>query len=543
MNSDNRGKWFYAHAGGLADVQFIFEEIVKNRSYSVSASFSGSSAIIAHIRKQGGKNAWHFIDSYWLFRDSLAAIARSIGMEKTGPKALDGASQADIKHWYATTPMSELIPYNRNDCVILWEAINAFQHRILEAGGQLQMTIASCAMHLFRRKYLKNDVGTHKLVNDTSRKGYFASRVEVFNARCDAANYYDINSSFPYAMTEPVPGEFVKTTRALPDNPDKLYMADVEFTIPDCYLPPIPTRVDGRLFFPTGTWRSWLSGIDCRLIEEEGGTIIKVHEVYHFDAITDLREYALDIYQQRKQAQDPFDKLVLKYLLNSLYGKFAERRAKDKMIVFPDLKTLERLKARYDKEELDSMQLMPGIYIEEIDTDVQHEHVPISVYITARARKTLYNYLAYSRHAFYCDTDGFCTTDEYATGPDLGQLKLEKTITSADFIAPKVYKLHGQVLGKSGWEDQTIVKAKGFSLGRGAESVKRFDALVAGEEIEIERMARIREELTRAGRKNAGFSPRETTFYKAFRDRLITKRHHYPDGYTRPWHIDELKGK
>lgn len=317
MNSENRGAWFYAHAGGLADVQFIFEEIIKHRSYSISASFSGSSAIIAHVRRLGGKNAWHFIDSYWLFRDSLAAIARSIGMEKTGPKALDGASQDDVKRWYATAPLEELIPYNRNDCVILWNAINAFQQRILEYGGQLQMTIASCAMHLFRRRYLKNDIGTHKLVNETGRKAYFASRVEVFNNHCDEALYYDINSSFPYAMTEPVPGEFAKTSRRIPDN-DTLYMADVSFSVPDCYLPPIPTRVEGRLFFPVGTWRSWLTGIDIRLLEEEGGRLEAVHEVYHFDAISDLRDYALDIYHQRKVAKDPFDKLVLKYLLNSL---------------------------------------------------------------------------------------------------------------------------------------------------------------------------------------------------------------------------------
>jgi hypothetical protein len=98
LTTANRGRWFYAHAGGLADMEFVLDEILKEikegvlqgltnkftlvpateteksngitkheiyQSTSetrVKASFSGSSAIIVHVIR--GKNSWHFCDSY-----------------------------------------------------------------------------------------------------------------------------------------------------------------------------------------------------------------------------------------------------------------------------------------------------------------------------------------------------------------------------------------------------------------------------------------------------------------------------------------------
>lgn len=544
MTSANRGVWFYAHAGGLADVQFVFEAILKKRGeYDITASFSGSSAIIVHCRRKGGKNVWHFVDSFWLFRDSLASIGRSIGRAKSGPKALDNATQADIKRWYAEAPESELIPYNENDCRILYEAIERFQHRILEAGSQLQMTIASNAMQLFRRQYLKQDIGTHKYVNEIGRKAYFASRVEVLQSRCEDANYLDINSSFPFAMTKPVPGELLRTSNRLPTSDGKLYLADVEIEVPESFLPPLATRVDGRLFFPVGKWRSWLTGIDIELLLREGGKIHKTHEVLYFSPNADLRDYALDIYEKRKQSNDPFDRIVYKYLLNSLYGKFAERPEKEKLYVFPDVKTLNKWNEAYTREELDAMMLMPGVYVEPVTVDIQHEHTPIAAYITARARQTLYDFMTHSEEGsvFYCDTDGFATLDEFPTSKELGGLKLEKRHMTGMFAAPKMYRMDGEILQDDGsWKQGTLVKAKGFSLRKGDEAIKRFEMLMEGMDIEVDRMSRLREELSSAGRKTVMFKPRETVIKKRFRNELVTKRLHYPDGHTRPWHIEEL---
>ncbi len=242
---ERRGMWFFAHAGGLADMQFVLDELlteIKRLSgveqettvvgpdgkkhttttvgsgWKIRASFSGSSAIIVHVSK--GKNAWHFCDSYWLLRDKLASIGKAIGIKKgDSPEALawmsekfgrtikdfEELTQLEKTIFYREVPMPILVGYNRTDCEILWKAIFQFEEEILGLGGQLQQTIASTAMTLFRRSYLQQEIYTSEKLNQVAQEAYFASRVEVLSRHAEDFLMYDINSSFPYAMTFPLP--------------------------------------------------------------------------------------------------------------------------------------------------------------------------------------------------------------------------------------------------------------------------------------------------------------------------------------------------
>ncbi|KKM78681.1 hypothetical protein LCGC14_1357610, partial [marine sediment metagenome] len=116
LTRENRGKWFYAHAGGLADFQFILERLSLRKGWTVKCAFSGSAAIICTVRR--GKNAWHFVDSYWLLRDKLENIAKWIGLEKG--EADKRQTEEEAREFYATAPLPVLIEYNEQDCVILW---------------------------------------------------------------------------------------------------------------------------------------------------------------------------------------------------------------------------------------------------------------------------------------------------------------------------------------------------------------------------------------------------------------------------------------
>lgn len=529
FTASNRGKWFYAHAGGMADIQFVFERLIHSREFKVRASFSGSSAIIVHISR--GKNAWHCIDSYWLFRDKLANIGKSIGMLKGGvddgdpdaPNISEIESQRRAKakrDWYAAVALPELREYNEQDCRILWHAIHAFQSEVLALGGQLQMTIASTGMQLFRRRFLTQSIDTDPLVNENARASYFASRVEVFQREVNDAYYYDINSSFPFSMTHPCPGEYLGTTRRLPIGGKKIYIADAEVETPDTNITSLPIRLDGRVFFPVGRWRNWISSVDLELLVREGGKIHKVYEVMLFEPFDDLADYVTTLYDLRKATSDEFQRIVYKYLLNCVYGKFAESPVKRQMHI--------------DPERTDGMEmLMPGVWFAEKIVPVPHMHVPIATHVTSLSRKWIYDYLSLCRDFHYCDTDGFSTSERLSTSPELGGIKLEKYWDDVLFVAPKLYGGNGRVLGKNGWEQIEYVKAKGFSR----MTPERFNRLVEGEAISYERMIRIRE-LYRRGMSQ----PTETTIEKRIRlDQMIPKRHTYPDGSTRPWHISELR--
>ena len=517
--SKNHGKWFYGHSGGRHDFQFIFHSLVKRGlSYKARAAFSGSSAIIVPVRKD--RYIWTFIDSYYLLKGKLSDIGKWTGLEK-------GGGEEWTRERYATAPLEELIPYNKRDCEILYAAVNQFENTILELGGELQKTQASCALDLFRRKYLTQDIYTTKGVNRDARGAYFASRVEPFEKECGEAKYYDINSSFPFAMTFPVPGSLVRTYNHLPDSllqdVDSIpFIAYVDVTTPETYMPVLPRRIRNRVFFPVGRWTTWMTSIDLELLLSEGGKLNHVYVVKEFEAITCFRDYALDLFNRRKVSNDDFERAAYKYLLNSLYGKFAEDTKKQTMHLNPSATVLARLNRRENMH-------VPGVWIEEQDRYIPHEHVPISAHITAIARRTIYNFMAMSRDVYYCDTDGFATTDTYDTGKELGDLKLEKLIHKGRFIAPKLYHLFATVDG----ELQNIVKAKGFSL---KDNLAKFNRVVSGQQVEIERMMSIRENL-----KMNRTMPIEVMVKKSFKGKATPKRFFYPDGTSRPWYLSELE--
>lgn len=531
----NHGRWFFAHAGGLADVQFVLDELGHNPNYQIDAAFSGASAIIVTVKR--GRLRWHFIDSLWLFRNSLDEIAKSLGMEKTGAAKLD--TEEERREWYASVALPILRDYNENDCQVLYRAISDFQVAVLEMGGQLQMTIASTSMHLFRRRYLRDVIYTSELVNQKAALSYVASRVEVFCADCIDSRFYDINSSFPHAMTQTIPGSPIKQYAYLRESllaDDVPLLAQATIHVPDTYLPPLPYRHEGRVYFPTGTWSGYFTGPDLRLLLEEGGSILESREMILFEARHDLRDFAEDLYRKRNESDDEFHRYTYKIVLNSNYGKWAEGLEKERLHINPSREVIDRIEKRAAREGVNARSKYmkrPGMWVEPVIRKfVPHRHVIVSSYITARARAALFRYMGQCNEIHYCDTDGFSTDTRLETSKDLGGLKLEKIIDTAKFVAPKVYRIDGMIDGKK----QTIVRAKGFSLPKEKDkAVKTFERIAAGETIDITRMSRIKENI-----RDDDMSPKDRKVPKAILNVQRPKRYTYPSGETRPWTVDEI---
>jgi hypothetical protein len=566
---EHRGMWFFAHAGGLFDMEFVLDELLKQiksdlvslrsqstydaqgnktseamegklgkdrATWTIRASFSGSSAILIHVTR--GKHTWHFVDSYWLFRDKLAKIGESIGIKKKDEEKR--RTPEETRKYFAETPLDTLIPYNKGDCEILWKAVHGFEQELLGLGGQLQQTIASTAMNLFRRRYLKRTIHTSEVANQIAMQSYFASRVEVFQRHVYDFWIYDINSSFPFSMTFPLPGDLIGMSSMLPDvdSDECLYIADVTVEVPEMEIPPLPFRTseDSRVFFPTGKWRSWFTSTDLRLALREGAKIHAVHECYEFEPFYDFGEYAKDIYQLRVTSKNAFRKLLLKYLLNSLYGKAAESLLKQEMLINPSGNDLKR-------EDLQMLQ--PGIWLREKNVPIAHRHVVVSAIITALSRRHLYDYAKMcadqKKSIMYCDTDSVATQATLPTDTKLGALKLEKKIDWAEFVAPKIYIGEGrELLGDGSWKDIKLAKAKGFSLSRFPKPVETLRKIIDGEQIGVQTMVRMRELYRASDPENAQSAPYEKLVIKALTQRMLSKRFQYPDGHTRAWTVSEL---
>lgn len=548
LRPPHQHRWHYAHAGGLADQAFLLSILATRPTARVEGSFSGSSAV--HVRVRWDRRWYTFLDSYWLLRDKLAHLAPFIGKAKltdytcpTFPScghvrsspcsSLPHCKVCDPKGdptciFYA--PLFELEKRNEGDCRILYEAIDRFQDLIMDRGSELKSTIGATGMRLFRRKYLQDVIHTSRDLNAALRPALIGGRVEPFcRTHVEGANKYDVNSMYPHAMTFPLPGDLLEVSTTLPKNDSHLFVAKARVYVPDCFLPPLAYKhpKEARIYFPTGSWDAWITREDQAILEEAGGCIEKVHEVYTFEPRTDLALYALELYDERKKSADAFTKLGLKYLLNAGgYGKFGENPLKEKLLLNGSGKCPHG--GAHDFVDRFGFlgagcirELAPGISILEEEVELAHAHMPIALSITSYARAILWRAMKpCDEDLFYCDTDSLVTHKKLPTSEELGALKLEKIVGSARYQHAKFYKEDGQV------------KAKGFPR----LSEAQFDALIRGESVPIHRMARIKEVIRKFGRIN----PQDQNFVKFLRDKARPKRCFNAKGTSRPWRVEEL---
>lgn len=514
----HHGTRYYAHAGGLADILFLLAELIRRQIYHVEAIMSGSSAIIVSVKR--GRYRWVFVDSYWTLKSPLAKIGEKMGLAK-----LDCPFDA---------PIGELMTYNARDCEILFDALHRFEDELFELGGQLRLTLASCAMDLFRRVYLLDTLETEDEINTQIRSGYHGGRTEVYRFKLEGrGNYYDINSSYAYSMTKALPGNFIGYSRKLTPG----CWADVTVES-EGYVPALPFKRDA-LYFPTGEFRGWYYLTE---LDQAGVTIKELHNVATFEPQTFMCDYSQDLYARRLKTTDDFSKESYKLLLNSLYGKTCERSDKTRTVINPDQEWRDN--ARMTVKQAKSLEtpvpirwVMPNVYSEDIAITLPHEHVAIGAAITALSRVELRRHMTSVNDLYYSDTDSVITTDELPTSKDLGGLKFEHELKSGEFLAPKVYSLE---LPKG-----HIYKAKGFPLKsitqhNGMTDSEVFDRIRAKEAVQYRSMDRVMTQLARPSGEDKTPIAIEKQRTKSLRLVMRPKRCPEGENNTRAWSVDEL---
>jgi len=505
LTDEYNGYWFFAHFGGAADLAFLQQWFADHTDYTVTMMFSGSSAVMVEIVK--GKKTWMLVDSFFLMRGSLEEIGKSLGVLK----GTTGQTQEQkMAMFYA--PLPELRAYNEQDCNVLYQAIERFAIELEGLGGELCATIAGCAMRLFRRRFLKRDIRTSERLNDKLRDSYIASRVEVIRRKLECPAFkLDINSSFPSSMIEPCPGDPVGFNTRIPKAGD-CFSVDTWLEVKPCHIPPMPYRLDGRVFFPVGKWRAQLSGPDFRFAERLGA-VVKTGAVITFEPRDDWSDYVRTIYDLRKASTDPFRRMVYKYLLNSLYGKHGQKPDKQAIIINP---------AKPLWHEPGASLIRPGVWLVKTHKHAAHEHVAMAAHVTAKSRAKITQYLLDAGDAYYCDTDSIVTEHLLEDSEELGHLKLEKPLSRGYFAAPKFYMCSGPTA--------TEVRAKGFPKMDEAG----FWSVVNGSAKNVERMARPREMW-----RDQDLNPRALTIPKRARF-TQDKRQFSANGESRPYDVSEL---
>jgi hypothetical protein len=493
LRKQYNGWRFFAHFGGRFDVHFVFDWLRKmNPSLMMEINCSGSSVISLTIRE--GKNRWRFVDSYRLMPKSLATLTNDFDVQHKKLKGLDFTDEL----------------YNEHDCRGLYEVLEIF----FDQFDICSETIASHAMRVFRQEFLSREIWQpNRETEDFIRRSYYGGRCEIFRYDRREVNHFDVNSLFPSAMCEPVPVEYLFESRELCDSQNRIGFYHASIDYPETYLPVLPFRAE-KLYFPIGEFEGVFTSMELQKAINDGARV-KIFRGKVFKAEPILRDYAESLFELKRQAEiDGKNGLryITKILLNSLYGKFGQRREQRSFIV--------------DDGRAGVYPLPNGLAWYLTESHAAHILPHISSTITARARLIQHDLLSQAKN-WYTDTDSLFTTAVYPCDDKLGALHYEgKGVFQA-------YRLKEYFFNEE-------YKIKGLPRSRNDDAEKRkeedrilAELYLAGEEIFSERMAGWAESI-RAGLKTVRRVERP-------RHRLIVrdKRARIGDD-TRPWNVKEL---
>jgi len=407
-----------------------------------------------------------FCDSMYLLRSSLNDLAlKIVGQGKTEAKIEDvwWAWKNDKDRFYA---------YLRSDCdlllLVLEKSLDLIREKIAKI-GKLGITIGSCAMSIYRTiwSHLENPIYNNfpEGVEEFCRAGYHGGRVEVFrHGHYPHINVYDLNSLYPTAMVStpvPISAKGGWTSRLRLDVPCGVYEICYRQSRTD--IPPVLIGANAKGQY-SGTGVYYTPEI-ALLREVDPNALIEVKRGWVFsDSDYIFTEFVERLYRLRLEDKQSAVSLLAKFLLNSLYGKWAQRGEREKLVVFDSAESafeaeLEAAKAGKGLAPIERDSLL---YTETETTEVDHAHVGIAGMITSQARVLLYRMIlaAGADTVVYTDTDSIHTTSnslDKFIGPELGKLKLEASGEGV-YCGKKLYAI------RSG--SDVKIRAKGISLKR-----------------------------------------------------------------------------
>jgi len=444
----------YAHNGGKFDFLYLLEILRKEiPTATIEPMLQGSRIVQIKIRDKNN-HTWTFKDSVPIFQTTLKKLLQDFNCDTQ--KGEFDHEKINEQNWKQHMP--EIRPYLKADCTGLHEALTKFETTaIKETGVSLKRitTTAQLAMRTYRKKFFEKtnlkEMTNYQAIEKFIRQAYYGGRTEIFKIKGENLNYYDVNSEYPDVMKEkdmPVGTPIKSYNMEIND----FGIAYATITCPTYINKPVlPKRhkigVASKLYFPTGTWNGWYCTPELQKALEIGYTI-KIHYGFKFQKAKIFSEY-IDYFYNKKQTTtrgsptNQFSKLCL----NSLYGKFGQRRERNRIIIAPkSIKGLEPID-EYGEN---------NVWKEKVHSDSSTILPAIACFVTCYARLKLYSYLENDESVCYCDTDSIITNKVHPTGNKLGELKLEKQIIKAIFLRPKMYFLEAS-------DGKLDIKAKGFT--------------------------------------------------------------------------------
>ena len=228
---------------------------------------------------------------------------------------------------------SETLLYLERDLQTLLEIMNTFNDMIfLEYNLQLTKfnTISSLSLKMFLYNHIgQKELGLIKkrdMYNDL-KKGYYGGLSEVYKSYGENLYYYDVNSLYPFAALNDMPGReycFVEdySKKGLSIEKDNLFgffycQAETSYD----YIGLLPVRINGLLCYPLGKFEGWFFSPLIKLAQSYNYKI-KIIKGYNFIPEKEVFNSYVNTLYKEKQTSTGAKRTVVKFLLNSMLGRF-----------------------------------------------------------------------------------------------------------------------------------------------------------------------------------------------------------------------------
>ncbi len=518
----------------------------------------------------GGESYTQFLDNTNFHKTSLAKLGESFGIAKLPmpdltPDLLNIAKALpqDTKNWLCNMDsqalghveleqpynrLAEVIKYCTRDVEVLREAwFSLFRFSWELANVTPSFTVASMSKRVFQRRWLpafhkqsgERFIGSleYPAVAHAEECAFHGGRTDVLwngkpKTESGVVNKYDVNSMYPSVMRARMPVQFIGVVNPVHalnamevhrdgSTGEAIYLCDVTVKIPTKGLGFIGwegVKVQGKgLCFPAGEFRVW-AWQPMVAIAREQGWIVEIHSALKYRARSIFKTFVEEIYALRKEAKANNDgpkALLLKYVMNSLYGKFGQRKFGQWVKLNPacDDYRIQKFSrdsfgdgfCRWKAFPEGNPQLLQMDYLETEDGIYRYEPAEegmginsicaIAGYITAMARAKLWDAMAYiitTGHTVYMtDTDSLVTDgalpDSWVSN-ELGDWTLEETSPAHEcsFHAPKHYtfgnlaKIKGIRQAKPGINEYDQVQFSRWQTDLLSTDPKRRDRIEIG---------------------------------------------------------------
>jgi len=402
-----------------------------------------------------------FVDTLNYIKSGVASLGKFIGLNKLDPSIKLGTIPKNEEEW------EKFREYNKRDSEISLKAMRQLLDAFIELGANPKKTIASTAKSLFQNSFLDDIYFSHdKDVLLRQFQAYYGGRTEAFcRGKIEDCYYWDVNSLYPSVMLNsfPDPNSLRQCIKGTIEHIMKYEgISYVSLNKPRIGIPLLPYRYKGKLIFPYGNFSGAYSHVELRKALEEGYSIESIGwQHYYKRSCEPFKGYMMFLYAERKKhPKGSIMNEVCKILMNSLYGKFAQKFLKRDNFIHKDNLDMDVIR-NCSIEEIKGTEF----YCVKKDQKPSVFCFPIwSLYVTAYGRIKLFDYMK-KCSPIYVDTDSIITKDDaFANSEIIGEMKMEKFIKNGIIIKPKMYITDGDIRLKGAGNRRLLTEEKFMSI-------------------------------------------------------------------------------